>query len=178
MQLLELEKENEERQNAMLRDLKHSKKLKAEGKYTSSMRSCTVEAINLEDDPDVIDTEELLGRKPRAMNNSPVFSNRNLTIEQLDMEQETSPFEAKNGEENNSKENLAEPLARPSSNWVKGISLIEGINKQPTSIAAPQNEVEIHKPYSVTGKTWNKVFIDQREDRNDFVFDVKFWYTV
>lgn len=158
MQLLELGKENEERENAALRDLKHSKKLKAQWEYTSSIKSCTVEAINLEDDPDFIDNEEILGRKSRVMNKSPMFSNKKLTIEQLHIEQETSPFEAKNEEENNSKENSVEPLTRPGSNWVKGISLIKGINKQQTSIAVPQNEVETHKPNSNLGKTWNGVF--------------------
>ncbi|KAJ4803725.1 RING/U-box superfamily protein [Rhynchospora pubera] len=146
-QLLELEKINEEKENAALRDLKHSKKLKSGGKYTSPMKSCSFETIDLEDIPDFIDNE-LLGQKKEVMNNCAMFSNKKSTIEQLGAEQGTPPFKSNNGGKNTSEENLLEPLTRTGSNWVKGITLIEGMNNEPTSSAVPQNEVEVHKPSS------------------------------
>ncbi|KAJ3690569.1 hypothetical protein LUZ61_019733 [Rhynchospora tenuis] len=159
-QLLELEKVNEEKENAALRDLKHSKKLKSEGKYASSMKKCTSETIDLVDIPDYIDNE-LLGQKKEVMNKCATFSNKKSTIELLDAEQGTSPFESENGENNSSEENLLEPLTRTGSNWVKGITLIERMNNKPTSILVPQNEVEVHKPSSTLDSlhlpTWTTV---------------------
>jgi hypothetical protein len=149
----------------VLRDLKYYKKLKTDGKCTSLMKGCTAETINLEVDPDFIDNEEFSGHKLRTMNSSLMFLSKQSKIEQFHVEQETSPFEAKNEAGNNSKENIVVPLISTRSNWVKGISLIERVDKQLTSIAVPQNEVETEKPNSSAGKTCNRFLINQ-VDRN------------
>ncbi|KAJ3692621.1 hypothetical protein LUZ60_011716 [Juncus effusus] len=98
VRLLELEKENEERENEVLRDLKTTnKKIKLDTNFENSTKNDKTETIDLENDTSFMNMDEFLGPKRKISN-----------------KEEIENVHEKNGEDLGN-----------GSIWVKGISLID-----------------------------------------------------